>query len=41
MNPATHIVNLSGGKDSQAEADYIQRFDPPWNIIGRRRGLVS
>lgn len=24
----------------QVEAEYIQRFDPPWNVMGRRRGLV-
>ena len=25
----------------QTEAEYIARFDPPWNIQGRVRGLVS
>ena len=23
----------------EIEAEYIQRFDPPWNINGRRRGV--
>jgi hypothetical protein len=23
------------------ERDLIQKFDPPWNIIGRRRGMVQ
>lgn len=22
------------------EAQYIERFDPPWNIIGKRRGVL-
>lgn len=22
------------------ERSYIERFDPPWNIVGRKRGLV-
>lgn len=24
----------------EVEAEYIRRFDPPWNIIGRSRGVV-
>lgn len=24
----------------EIEAKYIRRFDPPWNVMGRRRGLV-
>lgn len=25
----------------EIEAKYIKRFNPPWNIIGRTRGLVA
>ena len=24
----------------EAEGEYIRRFDPPWNIIGRSRGVI-
>lgn len=32
----THKVDLR-----RIEREYIQRFDPPWNLQGRKRGMVT
>lgn len=37
----TWFKTVPAGDIRSVERQYIQQFDPPWNIVGRRRGLAA